>query len=159
MKHFTRPRTWTDPLVRRRQWKGDTRPKTDCSNYRGISLLSTTSKPLSYILLAKLTPYADETIGKHQCGFRCNKLLMVYSAFVKYLRKLGIQWGSASVIYRLQEGLWLSLEEEGVLYDIIEFGISMELVRLAKMCLNETYSRVQVGKHLSDMFPIKNGLK
>ena len=27
------------------------------------------------------------------------------------------------------------------------------------MCLNETYSRVQVGKHLSDMLPIKNGLK
>jgi len=27
------------------------------------------------------------------------------------------------------------------------------------MCLNETYGRVQVGKHLSDMFPIKNGLK
>ena len=25
--------------------------------------------------------------------------------------------------------------------------------------LNETYSTVQVGKHLSDMFPTKNGLK
>jgi hypothetical protein len=27
------------------------------------------------------------------------------------------------------------------------------------MWLNETYSRVLVGKHLSDVFPIKNGLK
>ena len=27
------------------------------------------------------------------------------------------------------------------------------------MCLNETYSRVQVGKHLSDMFPVNNVLK
>jgi len=27
------------------------------------------------------------------------------------------------------------------------------------MCLNETYSRVRVGKNLSDMFPIRNGLK
>ena len=27
------------------------------------------------------------------------------------------------------------------------------------MCLNETYSRVQVGKNLSDVFPIRNGLK
>jgi hypothetical protein len=27
------------------------------------------------------------------------------------------------------------------------------------MCLNETYSRVRVGKYLSDRFPIKNGLK
>jgi len=27
------------------------------------------------------------------------------------------------------------------------------------MCLNETYSRVRVGKHLSDLFPIRNVLK
>jgi hypothetical protein len=27
------------------------------------------------------------------------------------------------------------------------------------MCLNETYNRAGVGKNLSDMFPIKNGLK
>jgi hypothetical protein len=35
----------------------------------------------------------------------------------------------------------------------------MKLVRLTKMCLNENYSRVQVGKHLSDIFVIKNVLK
>ena len=47
-----------------------------------------------------------------------------------------------------------------VLYNIpIESGIPMKLVRLIKMCLNETCSKVQVGKRLSDMFPIKNGLK
>jgi len=27
------------------------------------------------------------------------------------------------------------------------------------MCLTETYSRVRVGKNLSDMFPLRNGLK
>ena len=27
------------------------------------------------------------------------------------------------------------------------------------MCLTETYSRVQVGKNLSEMFPVGNGLK
>ena len=47
-----------------------------------------------------------------------------------------------------------------VLYNIlIEFGIPMTLVRLTKMCLAATYSRVQVGKNLSKMFPIRNGLK
>jgi hypothetical protein len=47
-----------------------------------------------------------------------------------------------------------------VLYNIlIEFGIPMKLVRLIKMCLNETYGEVRIGKHLSDNFPIKNGLK
>jgi hypothetical protein len=27
------------------------------------------------------------------------------------------------------------------------------------MCLNETYSKVRIGKHLSDSFPVQNGLK
>jgi hypothetical protein len=35
----------------------------------------------------------------------------------------------------------------------------MKLVRLIKMCLNETYSKVRIGKYLSDSFPIQNGLK
>ena len=46
------------------------------------------------------------------------------------------------------------------MYNIhMEFGIQMKLVRLIRMCLTETYSRVRVGKNLSDMFPIRNGLK
>jgi hypothetical protein len=45
------------------------------------------------------------------------------------------------------------------LYNIlIEFGIPMELVRLIKTCPNETYSRAQVRKYLSDILPIKNNL-
>jgi hypothetical protein len=28
-----------------------------------------------------------------------------------------------------------------------------------KMCLNKTYSKVRIGKHLPDNFPIQNGLK
>ena len=46
-----------------------------------------------------------------------------------------------------------------VLYNLIEFGIPMKLVRLTKMCLTETCSGVRVGKNVSDMFPIRSGLK
>ena len=35
----------------------------------------------------------------------------------------------------------------------------MQLASLIKMCLPETYSRVRVGKNLSDMFPIRYGFK
>jgi hypothetical protein len=47
-----------------------------------------------------------------------------------------------------------------VTYNIfIEFGVPMKLVRLIKMCLNETYRKVHIGKHLSESFPIQNGLQ
>jgi hypothetical protein len=46
--------------------KGD---KTDCNNYCGISLLSTSYKNLLNILPSRLSPYIDEIITDHQCGF------------------------------------------------------------------------------------------
>ena len=47
-----------------------------------------------------------------------------------------------------------------VLYKIlIEFGIPRTHVRLIKMSLTETYSRIRVGKNVSDRFPNRNGLK
>jgi hypothetical protein len=35
----------------------------------------------------------------------------------------------------------------------------MKLVSLIKMRLNETYSKVRIGKHLSDNLPVQSGLK
>jgi hypothetical protein len=57
---------WKESVIVPIYKKGD---KTDCSNYRGISLLSTTYKILSNILLSRLTPYAGEITGDHRCGF------------------------------------------------------------------------------------------
>ena len=48
------------------------------------------------------------------------------------------------------------------MYNILtEFGILMKLAMLIIVCLNEIYSRVRGGggKHLPDMFPVKNGCK
>jgi sorting nexin-29 len=87
------------------------------------------------------------------------QLLIIYSAFVKYLRKI---WEYNEAVYQLFidfKKAYDSVRRE-VLYNIlIELGISMAVVRLIRMCLNKTYSRVRVGKDLSDMFPIWNGLK
>jgi hypothetical protein len=47
-----------------------------------------------------------------------------------------------------------------VFYNIlIEFGVPTKLGRVIKMCLNKTYSKALICKHLSDNFPIRNGLK
>jgi hypothetical protein len=47
--------------------------RTDCNNYRGISLLSTLYNILSNIFLLRLVTYIDEIIGDDQCGFRHNR--------------------------------------------------------------------------------------
>jgi hypothetical protein len=64
------PDQWKESIIVPIHKEGD---KTDCNNYRGISLLSTSYKSLSNILLSRLGPYIDEIIGDHQCGFRRNR--------------------------------------------------------------------------------------
>jgi hypothetical protein len=64
--------------------------KRGCSNYRGISRLSTTFKILSNILQSMSTPYAEEITGDHQCGLRRNQLTTDHiSPFAKYWGKNG----------------------------------------------------------------------
>jgi hypothetical protein len=83
------PQQWKESIVVPIYKKGD---KTDCNNYRGISLLSTAYKILSNILLARLTPYVNDIIGDHQCGFRCNRSttdqIFVHSADTR--QKMGV---------------------------------------------------------------------
>jgi hypothetical protein len=52
-----------------------------------------------------------------------------------------------------------SMKREVLCNILLQFGIPKKLVRLIKMCLNETYSKVHIGKLLSDKFPIQTGLK
>ena len=82
------------------------------------------------------------------------RLLITYFAFVKYWRKNG----NTMKLYTEFKKTYDSVRRE-VLYNIlIEFGVPKKLVRLVKMCLTKMYSRVRVGKNMSDMFPIRNGL-
>jgi hypothetical protein len=64
------PEEWRESIIVPNYKKGD---KTDFNNYRGITLLPTTYKILSNILLSRSVPYAEEVIVDHQCGFRSNR--------------------------------------------------------------------------------------
>jgi len=60
------PEEWKESIIVPIHKKGD---KTDCNNYRGISLLPPTYKILSNILLSRLIPYVKDIIRDHQRGF------------------------------------------------------------------------------------------
>ena len=47
-----------------------------------------------------------------------------------------------------------------VLYNIfIKIVMPVKLGSLMKTCPTETYRKVRIGKNLSDIFPVRNGLK
>ena len=78
------PEEWKEPTILCIYKKGH---KTHCSNYRGISLLPTIYKISSNILLSRITPYAEEIIGDHECGFQQNRLATVHIFCIRQILK------------------------------------------------------------------------
>jgi hypothetical protein len=75
------PDLWKESITVAIHKMGD---KTDCNNYHGISLLSTSYKML-FNVLSQISAYIDEIIGDHQCNFDVtDQLLISFSAFVRY---------------------------------------------------------------------------
>ena len=133
--------------------KGD---KTDCGKRSGVSRVSSTYKILSNILLSKLTPYAEEIIGDHHCGFRYNRSAADRIFCIRQI--LEEKWEYNKVVHQLFthfKKAYDTFRKEVLCNILIEAGIPLKLVRLIKLCLNETYGRVQAGKYLSDMFPLR----
>jgi hypothetical protein len=151
------PEVWKKSVTVPSYKKGD---KTNCSNYRGKSFLPTTYKILSNILLSRLIPYAEEIIGDHQFALQRNVSTTDHIFCSRQI--LETEWEYTESVHQPFIDFKKAYDSvrRDVLYNIlIEFGMPVKLVRLTKMCLRETYSRVRVSKHLSGMFPIRNGFK
>jgi len=130
------PEDWKESIIVPIYKKGY---KTDCNNYRGISLLPTAYKILSNILLLRLIPYAEEVIGDHQCGFRRNRSTSDHIFCIRQI--LEKKWEYNEAVHQLFidfKKAYDSVRRE-VFYNIlIEFGVPKKLVSLIKMCLIET---------------------
>jgi hypothetical protein len=96
----------------------------------------------------------------HQCGFRRNrsttdKILYIHQILEK-------KWefnGTVHQLFIYFKKAYDSVRREVLYCILIEFLIPRKLFGLIKMCLNESYSTVRIGKLQSDKFPIQNGLK
>jgi hypothetical protein len=129
------PHQWKESIVVPIHKKGD---KTDRSNYRGISLLSTSYKILSNILLSRLIPYAGEIIGDHQCGFRRNRSTTDQIFYIRQILEKKSEYNcTVHQLFINFKKACDSVRREALYNILIEFGIPRKLEGLIKMCLNE----------------------
>jgi hypothetical protein len=82
------PHQWKESIIVQIHKKGD---KTDCNNYYGISLLSTSHTILLNILLSHVHIYM-KLLGIMSVNFDITDQLQIrFSAFVRYQSKMGVQ--------------------------------------------------------------------
>jgi hypothetical protein len=96
---------------------------------------------LDNILLSRLTPYPEEIIGCHQCGFRRNRSAAIHIFCMRQVFEK--KWECNEAVHQLFIDFKKAydLVRREVLYNIrIEFGIPMKLVRLIKMYPKEAFA-------------------
>ena len=83
------PAQWNEGIIIKLPEKGDLR---DCSNYRGITLLSTPGKVLSRILLERIKEAVDPKLRDQQAGFRRNNSCSDQIASLRIIVELSLEW-------------------------------------------------------------------
>nr|KAG5691347.1 hypothetical protein BaRGS_033396 [Batillaria attramentaria] len=85
------PAQWKEGIVIKLPKKGDLR---DCSNYRGIMLLSVPGKVLNRILLERMREAVDPMLRDQQAGFRRNRSCADQIASLRIIVEQSLEWNS-----------------------------------------------------------------
>jgi len=133
--------------------------KLECCSYRGILLLSVTYKIFTNLLTRYIEPYVDEILGYYQCGFRKGRsttdqifcLRMILGKACEY--KVDIHINCILIINK-----HITINRSELVEIMKEFGIPMKLVRLVRMTLTNTNSKVKIQGKLSPSFETTIGL-
>ena len=135
--------------------------KSDCSNYRGITLLSIAGKILARILLNRLVPsIADDHIPESQCGFRANRSTTDMVFVLRQLQEKCREQNKGLYITFVdltkafdtvsRSGLWLILNRLGCPHKFLNMIMQLH---------EGQYGQVRLNENLSEPFPIANGVK
>lgn len=84
------PQTWKDAIIKVLYKKAD---RSNCNNYRGISLLSHAGKVLLKIVTTRLSDYCEthNILPEEQCGFRPRRSTVCMLFVVRRIQELGRQ--------------------------------------------------------------------
>ncbi|KAK2192372.1 hypothetical protein NP493_32g05002 [Ridgeia piscesae] len=136
------PQAWKDASSVTIYKKDD---RTDCRNYKGISLLFIAGKIFAWILLNRLSTHiTPEVVPETQCGFRekCieqdRPLYMVFVDFSKAFDTVG------------RTGLWQLLRK---------YGCPEKFTRMIEALHTGMMANVSVGEEVSESFSVTNGVK
>ena len=134
---------------------------SDCSNYRGITLLSIAGKIFARVLLNRLVPIiAEDHLPETQCGFRANRgttdMIFVLRQLQEKCReqnkRLYVTFVDLTKAFDTvsRKGLWLIMERLGCPPKFLSMVIQLH---------EDQHGLIRLNSNLSESFPIVNGVK
>ena len=134
--------------------------RSDCNNYRGISLLSIVGKAYARVLLSRLQLLADRVYPEAQCGFRAARstIDMVFS--VRQLQEKCREQRQPLYLAFIDLTKAFDLVSRDGLFALLQkIGCPPKLLSLIVSFHEDMQGTVQFDGTNSDPFSIKNGVK
>ena len=134
--------------------------RSDCNNYRGISLLSIVGKAFARVLLNRLQVLAERVYPEAQCGFRAARstIDMVFS--VRQLQEKCREQRQPLYLAFIDLTKAFDLVSRDGLFSLLQrIGCPPRLLSLIVSFHEDMNGTVQFDGSSSEPFPIKNGVK
>ena len=136
--------------------KGD---RSDCNNYRGISLLSIVGKLYARVVLMRLQKLAERVYPESQCGFRAERLTvdMIFSLH-QLQEKCREQQKSLYVAFVDLTKAFDLVSREGLFNILLIIGCPPKLHKIIRS-FHDMRATVQYEGSMSEPFDVKSGVK
>nr|KAG5691815.1 hypothetical protein BaRGS_016627 [Batillaria attramentaria] len=151
------PAQWKEGIVIKLPKKGDLR---DCSNYRGIMLLSVPGKVLNRILLERMREAVDPMLRDQQAGFRRNRSCADQIASLRIIVEQSLEWNSPLYINFIDyEKAFDSVDREALWKLLRHYGVPGKIISLIQCTYKDMSCRIAHAGQLSESFEVKTGVR
>ena len=154
------PQEWKDATIKVLYKKGD---RSNCSNFRGISLLSHVGKVLAKIITNRLSAFceANDILPEEQCGFRPGRSTVCMLFVVRRLQELGRRRRIPLYMCFIDlQKAYDSVDRELLWKVLARAGIPTEMIAVIRKFHVGMRARVRMDDgELSDWFPVTQGLR
>ena len=151
------PKDWREGYLVKLPKKGDL---TDCSNYRGIMLLSVPGKVLNRIILERIKKAVDGLLRDEQAGFRQNKSCLDQIAALRIIIEQCTEWNASLYINFIDfEKAFDSVDRENLWKLLRHYGIPPKLTDLIKNTYHNMRCRIIHDGKLTEAFEIESGVR
>ena len=152
------PRDWKRAIVvPLYKGKGD---KSECKNYRGISLLSIPGKVYGRVIIEKVRLMTENLIGEEQCGFRrgrgcVDQVFTLKQLSEKFLNKNK----NLYVAYMDLEKAYDRIDRDALWNVLRMYGVGGNILGAIQSFYDESEACVRVDREEGEWFNVKVGLR
>ena len=151
------PLEWEEGMFLPIHKKGD---RAECSNYRGICLLTVGYKIVTKLIYNRLKRYCEVMVGDYQSGFRTSRSTIDQIFTIRQIMEKCWEYDKETWHAFIDfKQAYDSIHRESMWRILREFRVPEKLLRLIDMCYRDMRCRVKIGAEVTDHFEVNNGLK